>query len=50
MRTLARRLVAFWVVAPLPPNARPLAFTGFDGAGRPVARGTGFAGNPKGCR
>jgi hypothetical protein len=42
---------AFWVVAPLPPDARPQAFTGFDAAGRQVAaRGTSFAGYPGGCR
>jgi hypothetical protein len=41
---------AFWVVAPLPPDARPLAFTGFDAAGRQITRGTGFGGYPKGCR
>ena len=34
----------FWVVAPLPPAARPLSFTSFDAAGRRIARGTGFAG------
>jgi hypothetical protein len=42
--------LAFWVVAPLPPDARPLAFTGLDAAGRTVARRTGFAGYAKGCR
>ena len=41
---------AFWVVAPLPADARPLAFTGFDAAGRQVAKGTGFAGHDHGCR
>jgi hypothetical protein len=41
---------AFWVVAPLPPDARPLAFTGLDAAGRQVGRGTDFAGYPGGCR
>jgi hypothetical protein len=40
----------FWVVAPLPPAARPLAFTGFDAAGRQIARGTEFAGYADGCR
>jgi hypothetical protein len=41
---------AFWVVAPLPPDARPLGFTAFDAAGREIARGTDFAGYPGGCR
>jgi hypothetical protein len=41
---------AFWVVAPLPPDARPLAFTALDAAGRQVGQGTGFAGYPNGCR
>jgi hypothetical protein len=41
---------AFWVVAPLPPDARPLAFTGLDAAGHRIGRETGFAGNPTGCR
>ena len=40
----------FWVVAPLPPDARPRSFTGFDAAGRQVARGTEFAGYADGCR
>jgi hypothetical protein len=40
----------FWVVAPLPPDARPRSFTGFDAAGQQVAKGTGFAGYPGGCR
>jgi hypothetical protein len=40
----------FWVVAPLPPEARPLSFTSFDAAGRQLARGTDFAGYPDGCR
>jgi len=31
---------AFWVVAPLPPDARPLAFTSFDAAGQRIARRT----------
>jgi hypothetical protein len=35
---------AFWVVAPLPPTARPLSFTSFDAAGRRIAKGTSFAG------
>ena len=34
----------FWVVAPLPPAARPLSFTSFDAAGQQIARGTEFAG------
>ena len=38
----------FWVVAPLPPAARPLSFTSFDAAGRQIAKGTSFAGYP-GC-
>ena len=37
---------AFWVVAPLPPEARPLSFTSFDAAGRQIAKGTSFAGYP----
>jgi hypothetical protein len=40
----------FWVVAPLPPDARPRSFTGFDAAGRQVAEGTMFGGYPGGCR
>jgi hypothetical protein len=40
---------AFWVVAPLPPDARPVAFTAFDAAGRQVARRTSFAGYATGC-
>jgi hypothetical protein len=40
---------AFWVVAPLPPDARPLAFTGFDAAGKRLGHGTDFAGYPGGC-
>jgi hypothetical protein len=39
----------FWVVAPLPPDARPLSFTSFDAAGQQLARGTEFAGYPN-CR
>ena len=41
---------AFWVVAPLPPDARPLAFTSFDAAGQRIARRTQFAGFVAGCR
>jgi hypothetical protein len=43
---------AFWVVAPLPPDARPVAFTAVDGGGRQLARVTSrsFAGYPGGCR
>jgi hypothetical protein len=41
---------AFWVVAPLPPDARPLAFSGLDAAGHRIGRETQFAGYPKGCR
>jgi hypothetical protein len=40
----------FWVVAPLPPDARPRSFTSFDAAGQQIARGTEFAGYPDGCR
>jgi hypothetical protein len=40
----------FWVIAPLPPEARPLSFTSFDAAGQQIARGTDFAGYPDGCR
>jgi hypothetical protein len=29
----------FWVVAPLPPDARPLSFTSFDTAGRQIDSG-----------
>jgi hypothetical protein len=36
----------FWVVAPLPPDTRPLSFTSFDAAGRQIAKGTSFAGYP----
>jgi hypothetical protein len=41
---------AFWVVAPLPPDARPVAFTAVDAGGKQVARETSFAGYPGGCR
>jgi hypothetical protein len=41
---------AFWVVAPLPPEARPRSFTGYDAAGQEVAKGTEFAGYADGCR
>ena len=34
----------FWVVAPLPPEARPLSFTSFDAAGRQITKDTAFAG------
>lgn len=34
----------FWVVAPLPPDARPLSFTSFDAAGQRIARHTSFSG------
>jgi hypothetical protein len=37
---------SFWVVAPLPPEARPLSFTSFDAAGQRIAKGTSFAGYP----
>jgi hypothetical protein len=40
----------FWVVAPLPPDARPLSFTSFDAAGQRIAKDTSFAGYPNGCR
>jgi hypothetical protein len=36
----------FWVVAPLPPGARPVSFTSFDAAGRQIDRGTSFGGYP----
>ncbi len=39
-----RRLGFLWVIAPLPPEARPLSFTSFDAAGQQIARGTTFAG------
>jgi hypothetical protein len=41
---------AFWVVAPLPPDARPVAFIGFDAGGGQIVRRTSFAGYPGGCR
>ena len=41
---------AFWVVAPLAPDAKPLAFTGLDAAGKEIGRGTDFAGYAGGCR
>jgi len=41
---------AFWVVAPLPPEARPRSFTVFDAAGQQVGKGTDFAGYADGCR
>ena len=41
---------AFWVVAPLPPDARPVDFSGFDAGGREVAGGTEFGGYAGGCR
>jgi hypothetical protein len=43
---------AFWGVAPLPPDARPVAFTAVDAGGRQLARVTSrsFAGYPGGCR
>jgi hypothetical protein len=41
---------AFWVVAPLPPDAKPLAFTGLDAAGKEIGQGTDFAGYAGGCR
>jgi hypothetical protein len=41
---------AFWVVAPLAPDARPVAFTAFDASGKQLASGTQFAGYPSGCR
>jgi hypothetical protein len=39
----------FWVLAPVPLNILPLAFTSFDAAGRQIARSTEFAGYPRGC-
>jgi hypothetical protein len=41
---------SFWVVAPLPPDARPRSFTSFDAAGQQVAKGTRFGGYLGGCR
>ena len=41
---------AFWVVAPLPPDAKPLSFTGLDAAGKEIGRGADFAGYVGGCR
>lgn len=40
----------FWVLAPIPPDVLPLAFTSFDAGGRQLARSTDFAGYPDGCR
>ena len=40
----------FWVLAPIPPEARALSFTSFDAGGRQLARTTDFAGWPGGCR
>jgi hypothetical protein len=40
----------FWVLAPIPPDVRPLAFTSFDAGGKRIARSTEFAGYPGGCR
>ena len=37
----------FWVVAPLPPEARPVSFTSFDAAGRQIAKDTSFSGYTK---
>jgi hypothetical protein len=34
----------FWVVAPLPPDARPVSFTSFDAAGQQIAKDTSFSG------
>jgi hypothetical protein len=41
---------AFWAVAPLAPDAKPLAFTGLDAAGKEIGRGTDFGGYAGGCR
>jgi hypothetical protein len=35
----------FWVVAPLPPDARPVSFTSFDAAGQQIAKDTSFSGS-----
>jgi hypothetical protein len=35
---------SFWVVAPLPPDARPVSFTSFDAAGQQIAKDTSFSG------
>jgi hypothetical protein len=35
----------FWVVAPLPPDARPVSFTSFDTAGQQIAKDTSFSGH-----
>ena len=37
----------FWVVAPLPPDARPLSFTSVDAAGQQIAKDTSFSGYTK---
>jgi hypothetical protein len=34
----------FWVLAPLPPDVRPLSFTSFDAGGQQLNRSTEFAG------
>ena len=41
---------AFWVIAPLPPEARPRSFTGYDAAGQQVVKDIQFAGHGDGCR
>ena len=41
---------AFWVLAPIPLDVMPLAFTSFDAGGQQIARSTEFAGYPGGCR
>jgi hypothetical protein len=40
----------FWVLAPIPADARALSFTSFDADGQKLARSTSFAGWPGGCR
>jgi hypothetical protein len=40
----------FWVLAPLPVDALPVAFTSFGADGRQLARSTDFSGYPGGCR
>jgi hypothetical protein len=40
----------FWVLAPVPVDVLPVAFSSFGADGRRLARSTEFAGYPGGCR
>jgi hypothetical protein len=40
----------FWVLAPVPVDVLPVAFTSFGADGRQLARSTEFGGYPGGCR